>query len=92
MRSDRPEKKTLISNSGGLIASNIFLTKEAPTYVTGYSVGLAMAWMSALCSTILFWGVTRENKKRDRGERDYRLQAPDVDNLGDDHPNFRFVR
>jgi hypothetical protein len=33
----------------------------------------------------------RENKKRDRGERDYRLVGEDADNLGDDHPHFRFT-
>jgi hypothetical protein len=32
-----------------------------------------------------------ENKKRDRGERDHRLNWSDVDNLGDDHPSFRFA-
>jgi hypothetical protein len=33
-----------------------------------------------------------ENKKRDRGERNGRLLLPkeQVENLGDDHPEFRF--
>ena len=66
-------------------------TDSAIRYITGYSVSLAFLWVSAACCTILFLGVRRENKKRDRGERDYRLQEPDADNLGDDHPSFRFT-
>lgn len=37
------------------------------------------------------WALWRENKKRDRGERDYRLQDPELKNMGDDDPRFRFV-
>jgi hypothetical protein len=47
--------------------------------------------MCAAACTVLFLGARRENKKRDRGERDWRLEGEDADNLGDDHPHFRYA-
>jgi hypothetical protein len=81
-----------IGNVGGIIGSNIYLTKQAPRFWTGYGTALAMLWFCALMSTILYFGMIAENKKRDRGERDDRLSLPkaQLENLGDAHPEFRF--
>jgi hypothetical protein len=37
--------------------------------------------------------LVRENKARERGERDHRYELPQEvrENLGDDHPSFRFT-
>jgi hypothetical protein len=37
-------------------------------------------------------GLKRENRKRGRGERDWRFSLPkeELENLGDDHPDYRF--
>ncbi|KAG9548106.1 MFS general substrate transporter, partial [Aureobasidium melanogenum] len=80
-----------LGNVGGIVASNVFFVQEAPLYRTGYGVGLGFLWICGLGCIVLFAGVLRENRKRDRGERDDRLAWPDVDNLGDDHPSFRFT-
>lgn len=79
-------------NVGGIIASNIFITHEAPLYLRGYTTSLALLWLCGLGSTALLIGMSRENKRRDNGERDYRydLPAEELNNLGDDHPRFRF--
>jgi MFS family permease len=79
-------------NAGGIVASNIYLGKERPYYHTGYGTALGLLWVTALSCTVLLIGVTLENRKRDRGERDYRLEEEDADNLGDDHPHFRFSK
>ena len=78
-------------NAGGIVASNIFITSQAPAYPTGYGTSLGLIWMCALCCTVFLIGVMRENKKRGQGERDWRLDGADSDNLGDDHPHFRFT-
>ncbi|KAK5635927.1 hypothetical protein RRF57_011638 [Xylaria bambusicola] len=78
-------------NVGGIVASNIFLQSEAPRYTTGYGVSLSFLGLCALSSTVLFFGIKRENKKRGRGERDYRLEKDDAHNMGDDHPSWRFT-
>lgn len=78
-------------NLGGIVASNVFFQSEAPKYPTGYGVSLGMLWICGAACTSLLLLVKFENKKRDRGERDWRLEEPDADNLGDDHPHFRFT-
>ncbi|EMD00019.1 hypothetical protein BAUCODRAFT_30459 [Baudoinia panamericana UAMH 10762] len=78
-------------NMGGIVASNIFITKQAPAYRTGYGTSLGLLWMCALACTGFLIGLMIENRKRDRGERDWRLDTPEADNLGDDHPHFRFT-
>lgn len=82
-----------IGNCGGLIASNIFLASEAPLYQTGYGTSLGLIWMSLLSAFVFFLVVWRENRKRERGDRDYvlRLNRDEVENLGDDHPHFHFT-
>ncbi|KAK5135190.1 hypothetical protein LTR08_005577 [Meristemomyces frigidus] len=78
-------------NIGGIVASNIFITSQAPSYPVGYGVSLGLVWLCALACTAMFFGLRAENKRRDRGERDWRLETEDADNLGDDHPHFRFT-
>jgi fucose permease len=80
-----------IGNIGGIVASNVFLESERPTYPTGYGVSLGLLGICGIACTVLYWFVQVENKKRERGERDYRLQKEDWDNLGDDHPGFRLA-
>ncbi|KAH6975707.1 major facilitator superfamily domain-containing protein [Ilyonectria destructans] len=76
-------------NLGGIVASFVYF--EPPYFVSGYGTSLGMLWLCGGCCTGMFLGSLWENKKRDRGERDYRLTQPDSDNLGDDHPTFRFT-
>ncbi|KAF1839621.1 MFS general substrate transporter [Decorospora gaudefroyi] len=78
-------------NLGGIVASNVFLASEMPTYRTGYGVSLGMLWICGLACTGLFFLVKWENAKRERGDRDGRLLEVDADNLGDDHPLFRLT-
>lgn len=82
-----------LGNIGGIIGSNIYLASEIPKFHTGYSTALGLLWMCGLMCTVLYFGMMAENKKRDRGERDDRLLLPkeEVENLGDDHPEFRFT-
>ncbi|PNP74403.1 hypothetical protein FNYG_12452 [Fusarium nygamai] len=78
-------------NLGGIVASNVYLTREAPEYWTGLGVSLGMVWICGISCTAFYFLAIRENKKRDRGERDQRLQGADADNLGDDHPHWRYA-
>ena len=78
-------------NCGGIVASNVFITSQAPRYPVGYGVSLGFLWMCAAACAVLALGVRQENRNRERGDRDWRLEGPDADNLGDDHPRFRFT-
>jgi hypothetical protein len=49
--------------------------------------------MTVVTATIFAAGLWVENRKRERGERDWRLCLPENErgNLGDDHPSVRFA-
>jgi hypothetical protein len=80
-----------LGNAGGIVSSLIFQSKNAPLYTSGYaaSLGLTLAAAFLLCGFVI--GLFFENKKRAAGKRDYRLDGKDADNLGDDHPHFKFA-
>ncbi|KAI9840137.1 MAG: hypothetical protein M1837_001898 [Sclerophora amabilis] len=83
-----------VGNIGGLIASLIYIDSEKPRYPTGYGISFAFLGICALTCTGTVLGVIFENRKRDRGERDYRLELPaeEVENMGDDHPAIRLSK
>ncbi|KAK6379530.1 hypothetical protein LTS17_006448 [Exophiala oligosperma] len=80
-------------NCGGIIASNMFITSEAPEYHLGYGLGLALVWLCVVSAIILLFYIKKENALRDQGRRDDRYDLPEDEkrNLGDDHPAFRFT-
>lgn len=82
-----------MGNMSGFVASNIFIETQAPRYPVGYGVALAMTGVAGGAAAILYKGLKRENDKRERGERGYRLGRgkEELDNIGDDHPQFRFA-
>ncbi|KAF5869736.1 putative mfs transporter protein [Botrytis fragariae] len=93
-----------VGNIGGIVASNIFITNQAPKYPVGYGVSLGMLVMCGIMCTVFFFGLKRENGIRDRGGRDYRYREDgerrrknieegkeEEGNWGDDWPGFRFV-
>lgn len=80
-----------LGNAGGIVASNVFITKQAPFYRTGYGTSLAMLLMCGAMCTVFFFGLKAENKKRSNGGRDYRFESGELENMGDDHPEFRFT-
>ncbi|KAF2475136.1 MFS general substrate transporter [Lindgomyces ingoldianus] len=82
-----------IGNAGGIAGSNIYLQSEAPIFKTGYGTALSMVLVSGVMSTVFYVGLMWENRKRERGERDWRmgLEKKVRENLGDEHPRFRFM-
>lgn len=82
-----------IGNCGGLVASNVFLTSEAPTYPTGFGISLGMVWICGISCVVFVTWLARENRLREEGKRDDRYELPpgELSNLGDDHPSFRFT-
>ena len=47
-----------------------FLAKDAPKYILGYSICIAFIGLSLLSCTVYFFGVGRENRRRDAEPRD----------------------
>ncbi|KAI9737320.1 MAG: hypothetical protein M1835_003286 [Candelina submexicana] len=82
-----------LGNIGGIIGSTIYMTKQAPRYYSGYGTAMGTLIFAGVLSTGFFLGLRAENKKRDRGERNHRLEQSKelLENMGDDHPDFRFT-
>ncbi|KAF2225703.1 putative transmembrane transporter [Elsinoe ampelina] len=75
-------------NFSGIIASNIFSPRAAPRNIGPYATIIGLLCLCGFLSTCFAIGLVAENKRRDRGERDHLLQLNEE--LGDDHPTFRF--
>lgn len=80
-------------NSAALVSSNVFISSQAPRYPVGFGVGFALNIFGGLCCSMLFLGLLKENRRRDRntGDNEVQLSAHEKGNLGDGHPPFRFT-
>jgi hypothetical protein len=79
-----------LGNFGGIASALVFQGKQAPKFEAGYKTILGMSIAAAVLVVIYTSALVFENKARAAGKRDYRLSGPDADNLGDDHPQFRY--
>lgn len=52
-----------LGNAGGIVASNIFITNEAPYYRTGYGASLAMLLLCGVMCTVFFFGLEAGDRK-----------------------------
>ncbi|KAJ6003003.1 hypothetical protein N7451_005550 [Penicillium sp. IBT 35674x] len=79
--------------SGGYMAQPVTLVWLSNNVGVGYGVSLGMLLLTSITATAFLFGLMHENKMRDQGKRDWRLGEPDreVENMGDDHPHFRFT-
>jgi hypothetical protein len=74
-----------LGSVGSIIAGNIFLSSEAPKFQTGYGVSFAFVGLEVCLGTVFLLGLKRENKKRDCGASNVRLNLPqeELDSLGE---------
>ncbi|EUC58232.1 MFS general substrate transporter, putative, partial [Rhizoctonia solani AG-3 Rhs1AP] len=82
-----------IGTIGPIITSWIYLPGDSPRYHIANSVQLAGQATFFILVAVLVIHNTLENRRRARGERDYRLNASkeEVARLGSLHPNFRLI-
>ncbi|KAJ6518943.1 MFS general substrate transporter [Mycena sanguinolenta] len=76
---------------GAVIAVWTYLPTDAPNYHKGNSLNLGTTSAICLVTLIAAIYIRSENAKRNRGERDYRLEgktAKEVEELGYLHPHF----
>ena len=82
-----------LGNAGAIVPTMTFVSTEAPAYTRAYSTCLGLIVLAGVVMIATEIGLWWENKTRDRGGRDHRLELPEEErsNLGDDHPSFRFT-
>ncbi len=79
-----------VGNVGGIVSAWVFRGADSPVYVEGYKIITDMTCAAIVLLCLYTGTLWVENKARDAGKRDHRLIEADVDNLGDDHPHFRY--
>ncbi|KAL3675243.1 hypothetical protein R1sor_025191 [Riccia sorocarpa] len=60
-------------NLQGAVSSNIYRQKDAPRYLLGHSVVLGNLCIALAASAVFWFALSAENRKRERGERKYRI-------------------
>ncbi|KAF2117743.1 major facilitator superfamily domain-containing protein [Lophiotrema nucula] len=78
-------------NIGGIIAVYAFLKKDAPKYITGYSICIAFVCLSAISCLTYFVLCSWQNRSREKSVRDVGLTEYEETELGDMNPNYRYL-
>ena len=80
-------------NCGSIMGSNVYLSREAPVYHTGYGISLGMTALTIIVGTAFFFYARYENHQKASGARDYLLSLPQAEQnaLGDKHPSYRYT-
>ncbi|KAL8771426.1 MAG: hypothetical protein Q9209_003094 [Squamulea sp. 1 TL-2023] len=80
-----------VANCAAFIATFTYLGKDKIDYTTGHFINVGMLVVSLCLSTTNILYVKWENRKRETGGRDYRLNGSDDGMLGYQHPSFRYT-
>lgn len=83
-----------VGNLGGAVGSNIYLSREAPRYWTGYGVSLGVLVMAIIAGIILRIKLKAINAERDKmtTEEIYARYTPaQLADMGDKSPLFRYT-
>lgn len=80
-------------NLGGIIAVYIFLSKDAPRYIPGYSICLAWCALSMIAACIYAFVCRSANKKRDSAPPEIadNMTQAEKEDLGDLAPDYRYL-
>jgi hypothetical protein len=81
-----------VLTAGGIISAFSFLAKDAPRYISGYSICIGFVCLSGLTSTIYFVGLVVENRKREHGVVG-RVELVEDEKMlmGDLSPDYRYM-
>lgn len=82
-----------VGQLGGIISAVVFPSKDGPQYIPGISTCIAFQVLGIITAANMWICCAYENRQRDLGNRDYLRQLPqeEQDNLGENHPDFRYT-
>ena len=87
------QSQALADANSQVVGSNIFLSREAPRYPTGYGTSLAFLGAACVVTVILHVLLKRENARRDSMSEDEvraKYSAEELADMGDKSPLFRY--
>ncbi|KAI5477352.1 hypothetical protein MNV49_006494 [Pseudohyphozyma bogoriensis] len=85
---------TGFASYGSVVATWAYLAKTAPRYVPGNTLNVAVTAATVFLSLAMVAYIKWENKQREEGKRDHRLEGLSPDEavqLGSQHPSFRYM-
>lgn len=83
-----------LGTAGGIVATWTYTRSDAPRYPTGHTINLAGQICVCLLAVFGIIYCKWENRQRDMGKRDHRLQGKsdaEIKDLGYRHPEFRYM-
>lgn len=83
-----------MGNISGVMAPFLYVSSNAPRYVMGNAVTLALVGFSACIYTFMWFHYRRINVARAKGEEDYKiegLEEEEIEEIGDLNPRFRYT-
>lgn len=83
-----------LGNCAGIMAPFLYPTGDAPRYVKGHAVTMAMVAWAVLVYAFMTWWFMRVNGRRERGEEDHKVEGmtdEEIAELGDDSPRFVYT-
>ncbi|KAK1997140.1 major facilitator superfamily transporter [Colletotrichum falcatum] len=83
-----------IGTIGGIVATWTYTYKDAPKYLSGHTINLCGQSLTVLLALFGILYCVYENKARAAGKRDHRLEGlttEEQDQLGHQHPSFRYM-
>ncbi|KAJ3473540.1 hypothetical protein NLG97_g10254 [Lecanicillium saksenae] len=83
-----------IGNASGIMSSFIYPIRDAPRYIRGHAVTLAMVATGTLIYGVLWAWYRRENERRATGalgEKHQNLSEDELRELGDESPHYTYT-
>ncbi|KAL1918917.1 uncharacterized protein VTP21DRAFT_2298 [Calcarisporiella thermophila] len=78
---------------GGLLGSQLYREQDKPRYVLGHAINAGFMSAVFLFSVVLYFVLRKMNENRERGNcvDISKLTREEIEDLGDRHPNFRYM-
>ncbi|EJD43902.1 MFS general substrate transporter [Auricularia subglabra TFB-10046 SS5] len=83
-----------LANAAGVMAPFLYATGDKPRYIRGHAASLAIVGFATTIFGVLWLWFMRANARRARGQEEYRTvgkTADEIDALGDNAPDFRYI-
>lgn len=79
-----------IGNLGAVLGTQLYRANDGPRYIVGHSFALGYLAGNIIVSSLLYWILKRENKRREQVAVEAKEVGLLVDWTGDDDPRWRF--
>ena len=93
-RTTGTELQLMFGNSAGVMVPFVYLNEDAPRYIRGHAVSLAMVGLGMITYILLWWAYRRGNQRRREGLEDYKMEGKtedEVAEMGDESPRFVYT-